>query len=188
VRLGFVAPTNPPPALPLNQTRAAKPAPRSGAPTLSNVRDLLGVRSPSPRRPFSAFSVTRGPVLRSRHPIGYGRHPHPNDACSAHRQETGALPVLRQPTRHAQGHAQEEDRDRPTLALRFLQARLHAFAPGLRNGTYPLHVVLDAITLYDLGYSLEQTAEKIRVRFGRRARAGWSATTAPPPSASPASA
>jgi hypothetical protein len=40
---------------------------------------------------------------------------------------------------------------------------------ALRNNTYPLHVVLDAITLYDLGYSLEQTAEKIRSRFGRRA-------------------
>jgi ATP-dependent exoDNAse (exonuclease V) beta subunit len=40
---------------------------------------------------------------------------------------------------------------------------------ALRNKTYPLHVVLDAITLYDLGYSLEQTAEKIRSRFGRRA-------------------
>lgn len=40
---------------------------------------------------------------------------------------------------------------------------------ALRNRTYPLHVVLDAITLYDLGYSLEQTAEKIRSRFGRRA-------------------
>lgn len=39
---------------------------------------------------------------------------------------------------------------------------------ALRNRTYPLHVVLDAITLYDLGYSLEQTAEKIRSRFGRR--------------------
>jgi len=40
---------------------------------------------------------------------------------------------------------------------------------ALRNKTYSLHVVLDAITLYNLGYSLEQTAEKIRSRFGRRA-------------------
>jgi hypothetical protein len=29
--------------------------------------------------------------------------------------------------------------------------------------------VLDAITLYNLGYSLEQTADKIKSRFGRRA-------------------
>jgi transposase-like protein len=40
---------------------------------------------------------------------------------------------------------------------------------GLRNKTYPLRIVLDAITLYNLGYSVEETAEKIRLRFGRRA-------------------
>ena len=40
---------------------------------------------------------------------------------------------------------------------------------ALRDKTYPLHVVLDAITLYNLGYSPEQVAEKIRSRFGRRA-------------------
>jgi hypothetical protein len=40
---------------------------------------------------------------------------------------------------------------------------------ALRDKTYPLHVVLDAITLYDLGYSLEQVADKIKARFGRRA-------------------
>ena len=48
---------------------------------------------------------------------------------------------------------------------------------ALRDKTYPLHVVLDAITFYDLGYSLEQTADKIKSRFGRRAGrstiAGW---------------
>jgi len=37
--------------------------------------------------------------------------------------------------------------------------------------------VLVAITLYNLGYSLDQVAEKIRSRFGRRAGrstiAGW---------------
>jgi transposase-like protein len=39
---------------------------------------------------------------------------------------------------------------------------------GLRNKTYPLRIVLDAITLYDLGYSLEQTAERLRARQGHR--------------------
>src|ERR1700681_347136 len=38
----------------------------------------------------------------------------------------------------------------------------------LRDKTYPLRVVLDAITLYDLGYSLEATANKIRARHGHR--------------------
>jgi len=35
---------------------------------------------------------------------------------------------------------------------------------AMRGKTYPLRIVLDAITLYDLGYSLEQTADKIRAR------------------------
>jgi transposase-like protein len=43
------------------------------------------------------------------------------------------------------------------------------FTPGsaaLRGKTSPLRVVLDAITLYDLGYSLSETAEKIQSRHG----------------------
>jgi transposase-like protein len=46
-----------------------------------------------------------------------------------------------------------------------------AFTPTpaeLRNKTYPLRIVLDAITLYDLGYSLDETAEKARIRGGHR--------------------
>src|SRR5579864_6472664 len=39
---------------------------------------------------------------------------------------------------------------------------------ALRNKTYPLRIVLDAVTLYDLGYSLEATTEKIRSRHGYR--------------------
>jgi len=34
--------------------------------------------------------------------------------------------------------------------------------------TYPLHVVLDAITLYNLGHTLPATVQKIRSRFGAR--------------------
>jgi transposase-like protein len=37
-----------------------------------------------------------------------------------------------------------------------------------RGKTYPLRVVLDAITLYDLGYTLQATAEKIQARHGYR--------------------
>jgi transposase-like protein len=40
--------------------------------------------------------------------------------------------------------------------------------PELRNKTYPLRIVLDAITQYDLGYSLDETAEKLRTRRGYR--------------------
>jgi transposase-like protein len=49
--------------------------------------------------------------------------------------------------------------------------------PALRNKTYPLRIVLDAITLYDRGYSLDDTADKIQSRhgykIGRSTIAGW---------------
>jgi transposase-like protein len=47
----------------------------------------------------------------------------------------------------------------------------------LRNKTYPLRIVLDAITQYNLGYSLDETVEKVRTRNGHRVArstiAGW---------------
>src|SRR5258708_13333803 len=39
---------------------------------------------------------------------------------------------------------------------------------AMRGKTYPLRIVLDAITLYDLGYSPEETADKIRARHRPR--------------------
>jgi len=39
---------------------------------------------------------------------------------------------------------------------------------AMRGKTYPRRILLDAITLYDLGYSLEQTVDKIRARHGHR--------------------
>jgi len=39
---------------------------------------------------------------------------------------------------------------------------------ALRDKTYPLRIVLDAITLYDLGYTLEQVADKMKSRHGYR--------------------
>lgn len=39
---------------------------------------------------------------------------------------------------------------------------------ALRNKTFPLRIVLDAITLYNLGYSLTDTAEKMQSRHGYR--------------------
>src|SRR5260370_17866300 len=48
---------------------------------------------------------------------------------------------------------------------------------ALRNKTYPLRIVLDAITLYDLGYTLEATADKFQsrpcYRVGRSTIAAW---------------
>ncbi len=46
----------------------------------------------------------------------------------------------------------------------------------LRNKTYPLRIVLDAITQYDLGSSLDETADKVRARGGHRAARSTIAT------------
>ena len=44
------------------------------------------------------------------------------------------------------------------------------FTPGpaaLRNKTYPIRLVLQALTLYDLGYSLNETAKRLKSKSGR---------------------
>src|SRR5947208_1932011 len=40
--------------------------------------------------------------------------------------------------------------------------------PELRGKTYPLRIILDAVTLYNLGYSLEQAGAALKVRRGIR--------------------
>src|SRR6266576_1659434 len=45
------------------------------------------------------------------------------------------------------------------------------FTPGpaaLRNKTYPLRMILSALTDYDLGYSLEETAARLKKKAHRR--------------------
>jgi len=45
------------------------------------------------------------------------------------------------------------------------------FTPGtqaLRNKTYPQREILDAVTAYNLGYTLSQTAKKIASRYGHK--------------------
>src|SRR6202521_6049847 len=45
------------------------------------------------------------------------------------------------------------------------------FTPGpaaLRNKTYPLRMILSALTDYDLGYSLEQTVARLKKKTGRQ--------------------
>ena len=44
------------------------------------------------------------------------------------------------------------------------------FTPGpaaLRNKTYPIRTVLQALTLYNLGYSLNETAKRLKSKSGR---------------------
>src|SRR6195256_3980982 len=45
------------------------------------------------------------------------------------------------------------------------------FTPGpaaIRNKTYPLRTVIDAFSTYSLGYSLEDTAARIKSKSGRK--------------------
>ena len=47
--------------------------------------------------------------------------------------------------------------------------RVFTPAPApLRNKTYPLKIVIDAITTYDLGYTLDKTTERVRSRYGHQ--------------------
>ena len=44
------------------------------------------------------------------------------------------------------------------------------FTPGpqaIRNKTYPLRTVIDALSTYSLGYSLEDTVARVRSKSGR---------------------
>src|SRR3977135_3777983 len=54
------------------------------------------------------------------------------------------------------------------------------FTPGpqaIRNKTYPLRTVIDALSTYSLGYSLEDTAARVKSKSGRHIGAstiaGW---------------
>ena len=56
--------------------------------------------------------------------------------------------------------------------------RVFTPAPAaLRNKTYPLRVILDALTWYDLGYTLDDTRAKLKARYGLSVAAssitGW---------------
>jgi PD-(D/E)XK nuclease superfamily len=57
------------------------------------------------------------------------------------------------------------------LQLYLCRSCQRVFAPGspaLHNKTYPQREILDAITTYNLGYSLSDTAEKLARRYGRK--------------------
>jgi hypothetical protein len=49
---------------------------------------------------------------------------------------------------------QEEVRDLPAVAVFIVQARVHAVLAALHNKTYPIGMILSALTDYNTGYSL----------------------------------
>ena len=46
--------------------------------------------------------------------------------------------------------------------MQALPASVHAGTRALRYKTYPLRVILDGVTLYNLGYSLPEAAQKLK--------------------------
>jgi transposase-like protein len=46
--------------------------------------------------------------------------------------------------------------------------RMFTPAPALRNKTYPLRVIIEALSTYSLGYSHEETLRRMKVRTGRK--------------------
>ena len=54
------------------------------------------------------------------------------------------------------------------MALRVLQAHLHAGPGNLRNKTYPLRIIIDALTTYSLGYSAGRHNRAYKSKAGRK--------------------
>jgi len=54
------------------------------------------------------------------------------------------------------------------MAMRREQADDYVRSGRLRNKTYPLRMILSSITDYDLGYTLEETATRLKKKTSRR--------------------
>src|ERR1700674_5090453 len=95
------------------------------------------------------------------------------DCISSYRARTPyiktsrCVPALRQPQRHAQRHPQEK---LEIVQLWRCASCKRKFTPGpaaLHNKTYPLRMILSALQDYDLGYSLAQTAARLKKKTNR---------------------
>jgi hypothetical protein len=98
-------------------------------------------------------------------------------ASTALIQSSRKLPALRQPCVHAQRHAQKK---LEIVQLWRCASCKRTFTPGpqaIRNKTYPLRTVIDALSTYSIGYSLEDTAARVKSKSGRHIGAstvaGW---------------
>jgi hypothetical protein len=87
---------------------------------------------------------------------------------STHRQTTGAMPALRQHTPHPQRHATKKLEIVQLWQCKLCRRVFTPAPPSLRYKTYPLRVILDGVTLYNLGHSLPVAAQKLRAKHGYR--------------------
>ena len=116
-------------------------------------------------------SIFRNPQRHGRMPLitrTYGPNVTADRSRPAYSESSRTLPKLRR-------HLDQPEGNTPQKKIEIVQLwrcasckRVFTPAPAaLRNKTYPLRIVLDAITLYDLGHSLTETAGKLKTRFGR---------------------
>ena len=80
----------------------------------------------------------------------------------------GALPALRQPEDRGEGQPPQEN-SKPFASIN-CRACERRFTPGpraIRAKTYPIGEILDAITAYNRGDSLEEVSRRLSSRYGR---------------------
>jgi hypothetical protein len=76
-------------------------------------------------------------------------------------------PIFCRSCMHPPWHSQKKVGNRAAVAMRVVQARVHAGGAALHNKTYPLRMILDALTTYDLGCSLQETAARLKKKTNR---------------------
>ena len=108
-------------------------------------------------------------MIRSLHipPHTYVPLPASTGRCAAHEQAAWRVSLLRQPRHHPQRRSQEKTRGRSALALASCKRLLTPGPAALRNKTYPIRLVLQALTLYNLGYTLGETAKRLKSKACR---------------------
>ena len=91
----------------------------------------------------------------------------PHRPRPAHEQTAGGLPLLRQPLLTRRGTRKKK---LEIVQLWRCSSCKRVFTPGpaaLRNKTYPLRMILSALTDYDTGYTLEETAARLKKKTHR---------------------
>jgi hypothetical protein len=93
---------------------------------------------------------------------------HERDSTLGLDQTSRTLPALQQQTPHQEGHSQEEAGDRPSFSLPLMRSHLRTRPAGNPKQDLSPSGNLEAITLFDRGNTLAETADKISSRHGHQ--------------------
>jgi transposase-like protein len=91
----------------------------------------------------------------------------------SHRRSSPIKPPDRCPSCNSRKIAPKGARAKKLETVRLYRCRScgRIFTPGpraMRNKTYPINEILEALTIYNRGLSLEETARRLSSRYGRR--------------------